>query len=114
VVRAKQLPRVRSIWRIPLIAGPLAVVLMTCVYIGSVVDPVAHLGGLPVSIVNEDAGAPVGGHRVDRYDRKGLPRVHPDVLTSVQRSGNTYNKPASGSTTTVAPGAPGRQPTPTS
>ena len=38
---------------------------MTTFYIGSVVDPLGHLRGLPVSIVNEDSGATVGGRHVD-------------------------------------------------
>jgi YhgE/Pip-like protein len=51
-------------------------VLMTYVYIGSVVDPVAHLRGLPVSVVNEDTGAQVGGSRLDfgALVQKGLAR----------------------------------------
>jgi YhgE/Pip-like protein len=39
--------------------------LMTLFYIGSVVDPVEHLHGLPVLVVNEDSGAAVGTQRVD-------------------------------------------------
>ncbi len=38
---------------------------MTVIYIGSVVDPVGHLHGLPVLVVNEDAGATVGPRHVD-------------------------------------------------
>jgi uncharacterized phage infection (PIP) family protein YhgE len=47
-------------WAIPVIVGPIVLVLITVFYIGSVVNPVAHLRGLPVSIVNEDAGATIG------------------------------------------------------
>jgi YhgE/Pip-like protein len=47
-------------WTIPVIVGPIVLVLITVFYIGSVVNPVAHLRGLPVSIVNEDAGATIG------------------------------------------------------
>jgi YhgE/Pip-like protein len=64
-VRAKDLLTVRAIWAIPLIVGSVLIVLITGFYIGSVVDPVAHLHGLPVSVVNEDAGATIGGRQVD-------------------------------------------------
>jgi YhgE/Pip-like protein len=64
-IRAKDLLKVRAIWAIPLIVGSVLIVLITGFYIGSVVDPVAHLHGLPVSIVNEDAGATIGGRQVD-------------------------------------------------
>lgn len=43
----------------------VVVVLMSALYIGSVVDPAAHLHGLPVALVDEDAGADVGSQRVD-------------------------------------------------
>lgn len=45
--------------------GSIVLVLMTLFYIGSVVNPVAHLRGLPVSITNEDAGATIGSQHVD-------------------------------------------------
>jgi YhgE/Pip-like protein len=64
-VRAKHLLRARGIWAIPVIVGPIVLVLITVFYIGSVVNPVAHLRGLPVSIVNEDAGATIGPRRVN-------------------------------------------------
>ena len=40
-------------------------VLITVFYIGSVVNPVGHLRGLPISIVNEDGGASIGPRQVD-------------------------------------------------
>jgi Protein of unknown function (DUF3533) len=64
-VQAKHLLKVRALWAIPAIVGSVVIVLITGFYIGSVVDPVAHLRGLPVSIVNEDAGATIGSRRVD-------------------------------------------------
>jgi YhgE/Pip-like protein len=64
-VRAKHLLKARAIWMIPLIVGSIMLVLITVFYIGSVVDPVAHLRGLPVSIVNQDTGAGIGPRRVD-------------------------------------------------
>lgn len=52
-------------WTIPMIVGSIVLVLITLFYIGSVVNPVAHLRGLPVSIVNEDAGATIGPRHVN-------------------------------------------------
>jgi len=37
---------------------------MTVLYIGSVVNPLAHLRGLPVAIVNEDRGADIGSQHL--------------------------------------------------
>ena len=59
-VRAKGLLKMRALWAIPVIAGPILMVLVSVIYIGSVVNPVGHLRGLPVSIVNDDAGATTG------------------------------------------------------
>jgi YhgE/Pip-like protein len=64
-VRAKHLLKVRGVWAIPVIVGSILLVLVTVFYVGSVVNPVGHLRGLPVSIVNEDAGASVGSRHVD-------------------------------------------------
>jgi len=55
----------RSIWTIPVAVGSVLLALITVFYIGSVVDPVAHLRGLPVSIVDQDTGASIGSQRVD-------------------------------------------------
>jgi YhgE/Pip-like protein len=59
-VRARQLLRVRAIWITPLVVASLVIAAMTALYIGSVVNPLAHLRGLPVAVVNEDQGATVG------------------------------------------------------
>src|SRR5208282_5317073 len=64
-VQAKHLLKVRALWAIPAIVGSVVILLITGFYIGSVIDPVAHLRGLPVSIVNEDAGATIGARRID-------------------------------------------------
>jgi Protein of unknown function (DUF3533) len=64
-VRAKHLLKARGVWVIPVVVGSIVLALITLFYIGSVVDPVGHLRGLPVSIVNEDAGASVGPRHVD-------------------------------------------------
>jgi hypothetical protein len=64
-VRAKGLLKMRALWAIPVIVSSILMVLVTVVYIGSVVNPVGHLRGLPVSIANEDAGAMIGARHVD-------------------------------------------------
>ncbi len=64
-VRAKHLLMARTIWTVPLIVSSVMLVLITVFYIGSVVDPVAHLRGLPISIVNQDTGASIGSQRID-------------------------------------------------
>ena len=45
------------------------VLVITLAYIGSVVNPAAHLHGLSVAVVNQDAGATVGARRVNLGDR---------------------------------------------
>jgi YhgE/Pip-like protein len=57
--------RARSVWIPPLALVALLIVVMTLVYFGSVVNPTGHLRGLPVGLVDRDAGATVGGQRVD-------------------------------------------------
>jgi YhgE/Pip-like protein len=64
-VRAGRLLRVRAIWLAALVVGSLVVAAMTALYIASATDPLAHLTGLPVAVVNQDRGATVGGQRVD-------------------------------------------------
>jgi YhgE/Pip-like protein len=58
-VRARNILSVRAVWMFPLAIGSIVVVLITVFYIGSVVNPVGHLHGLPVDVVNEDQGATV-------------------------------------------------------
>jgi len=64
-VLAKHLLKARAVWTIPVIVGAIVLVLATVFYVGSVVNPIGHLRGLPVSIVNEDAGATIGPRHVD-------------------------------------------------
>ena len=92
-VRARQILRVRALWVIPLIAGSVVLAIMTSLYIGSVVNPVSHLRGLPVAVVNEDRGGTVGSRHLDvgRQVQAGLlasPKVsgplHVEVSTLSQ------------------------------
>jgi YhgE/Pip-like protein len=62
-VRAAQILRIRKIWIAPILLAAVFTALMATVYLGSVVNPTGHLHGLPVMIVNQDAGAVVDGHR---------------------------------------------------
>ena len=64
-VRASDLLKVRAVWILPLILGCVVVVLITAFYVGSVVDPLAHLHGLPVAVVNQDRGAVIGTTTTD-------------------------------------------------
>ncbi len=63
-VRARNILRVRAIWVVPLALACVVVAIITALYIGAVVDPLAHLHGLPVGVVNEDRGATVASHHL--------------------------------------------------
>jgi YhgE/Pip-like protein len=64
-VRASQILRVRALWAIPVIVATTVILLMSVFYVGSVVDPIAHLHGLPVAVVDEDMGEATGGQATD-------------------------------------------------
>lgn len=64
-IRPTHLLRACAIWMVPVIVGSTVLVLMTLFYIGSVVDPVEHLHGLPISIVNEDRGVTIVAHKLN-------------------------------------------------
>jgi len=64
-VRAKDLLRVRAVWILPLVLGSVVVVLITVFYVGSVVAPLDHLHGLPVTVVNQDRGAMIGTQQIN-------------------------------------------------
>jgi YhgE/Pip-like protein len=64
-VRAQDLVEKRSIWAFPALVGSLMIILMTIIYFGSIVDPTAHLHGLPVWVVNQDKGATTASGRLD-------------------------------------------------
>jgi YhgE/Pip-like protein len=92
-VRAGQILRVRPIWIAPLVLGSVVLAVMTALYIGAVVDPLAHLHGLPVAVVNQDRGATVGTQHLDAGQQieAGLlaspavsDRLHLEVLTLPQ------------------------------
>jgi YhgE/Pip-like protein len=64
-VRARQILRVRAVWVAPLAVGSVVIMIMTALYIGSVVNPLAHMRGLPVAVVNQDRGAAAGPRHLD-------------------------------------------------
>jgi YhgE/Pip-like protein len=64
-VRAGTILRLRGIWIAPLVITAVLIALITVIYIGAVVNPTGHIHGLPVMVVNQDAGATVHGRRVD-------------------------------------------------
>jgi YhgE/Pip-like protein len=61
-VRAPLLLRVPKVWILPLAIPAIMIALVTTIYIGSVIDPVGDLHGLPVLVVDQDTGvaAPTG------------------------------------------------------
>lgn len=99
-VRAGRVLRVPAIWVVPLVVGSLVIAIMTAFYIGSVVNPLAHLRGLPVAIVNQDQGATAGSQHVDFGQR-----VEAGLLSSPKVSGPLGLEP---STLAQAEGAMGR------
>lgn len=54
-MRALDLLRQRPVWAAPIVVGAVLIGLMTALYIGSAVDPVDHMHGLPVSVVRADS-----------------------------------------------------------
>src|ERR1700728_621697 len=99
-VRAGRLLRVPTIWVAPLVVGSLVIAIMTALYIGSVVNPVGHLRGLPVGIVNQDQGGTVGSQHLDFGQQ-----VQAGLLSSPKVSGPLRLEP---STLAQAEGAMGR------
>lgn len=64
-VRASMVLRVKAVWIFPLVVPVALVVLMTFIYIGSILNPPAHLHGLPVLVVNQDVGATGNGEHIN-------------------------------------------------
>jgi YhgE/Pip-like protein len=58
------------------------IVVMTLVYFGSVVNPTGHLRGLPVAVVNQDAGASIGTQRVDFGQQLAAGLIRSPVVSS--------------------------------
>jgi len=55
----------RRVWIAPMLIGSIFIALVATIYIGSVIDPTGHLHGLPVMVVDEDAGAQANGQELN-------------------------------------------------
>ncbi|WP_083473260.1 YhgE/Pip domain-containing protein [Frankia sp. R43] len=64
-VRVHDLLRERAVWVLPLILASVVVSAMTALYLASAVDPLGHVRGLPVEVVNNDRGATLGAEHLD-------------------------------------------------
>ncbi len=56
-MRALKLLRNPKNWITPTVITSIVIALMTLIYFGAIVNPTSHLRGLPVTVVNEDAGS---------------------------------------------------------
>jgi hypothetical protein len=56
-LRARELLRQKAVWLPPIVIGVVLIGLMTALYVGSAVDPIDHMEGLPVSLVQGDKGS---------------------------------------------------------
>jgi YhgE/Pip-like protein len=74
--------RVPSVWLPPTVLVAILILVMTLVYFGSVVNPAAHLHGLPVAVVNEDTGGNVGARRVDFGEQLAAGLIHSPMVAS--------------------------------
>ena len=64
-VRARNILSARAVWTFPLVIGSILVALITVFYIGSVINPLGNLHGLPVAVVNQDQGVTAGTRHIN-------------------------------------------------
>jgi YhgE/Pip-like protein len=64
-VRARNILSARAVWIFPLVIGSILVALITVFYIGSVINPLGNLHGLPVAVVNQDQGVTAGTRHIN-------------------------------------------------
>jgi YhgE/Pip-like protein len=111
-VRASRVLSARAVWLFPLVIGSIFVALLTTFYIGSVVNPLGHLHGLPVGVVNQDRGAAIGTRSIDigRSLQSGLSRS-PAVSSrlaltdsTLRAAEQTMDRGASYATVVIPPG----------
>jgi YhgE/Pip-like protein len=81
-VRASRILSARAVWLFPLVIGSAFVALLTTFYIGSVVNPLGHLHGLPVGVVNQDRGEVIGTRPVDIGQRLQSGLTHSPAVSS--------------------------------
>ena len=111
-VRAPDLLKVRAIWILPLVLGSVVMVLITALYVGSVVDPLDHLHALPVAVVNQDRGAMIGAQRINigqevQRGLSGSPAVSGRLGladTTLGSAEQAMNRGASYATVVIPPG----------
>lgn len=128
-LRARELLRQKPVWVPPIVIGVVLIGLMTALYIGSAVDPIDHMDGLPVSLVQRDAGgSSIGGIEVNlgaEVERAllGSPEIAQKLdvhVESMAAAEGRMDRGASYATLVVPPdftdatlrlaGAPGRHP----
>lgn len=111
-VRARTILSARAVWIFPLVIGSVLVALITAFYIGSVINPLGHLHGLPVAIVNQDRGVTAGTRRIDvgQSVQAGLSRT-PAVSsrlalndTTLRAAEQVMNRGGSYATVVIPPG----------
>jgi YhgE/Pip-like protein len=64
-VPVRRLLGVRKLWMMPAALAGILILLISLIYIGSVVDPTAHMHDLPVVAVNQDQGGSAAGQQVN-------------------------------------------------
>jgi hypothetical protein len=111
-LRARELLRQKAVWLPPLAIGVVLIGVMTALYIGSAVDPIDHMEGLPVSLVQEDTGStgPAGlkinlGRSLER-GLTGSPEVSKKLAIHVESKSEAedrMNRGASYATVIVPP-----------
>jgi YhgE/Pip-like protein len=81
-VRARMVLRVPPVWIFPVCIPAVLITIMTFIYVGSVLNPVAHLHGLPVMVVNQDRGGDVGGPHVNEGETVVNALTHTTAVSS--------------------------------
>jgi YhgE/Pip-like protein len=81
-VHAIQLLRGRAIWVTPVIVTSVLIALISLIYVGSVVDPLANLHGLPVLVVDQDQGTNVRSQHIDLGQEVVSALTHTSAVSS--------------------------------
>jgi len=111
-VRARNILSSWKAWIFPVAVCSILVSLITAFYIGAVVNPLGHLHGLPVAVVNQDQGAVAGTRRIDvgQKVQAGLSRT-PAVssrlavnVTTLRAAEHAMNRDGSYVTVVIPPG----------
>jgi YhgE/Pip-like protein len=79
---ARKLLRVPTVWVLPTVLVSVLIMVVTLIYFGSIVDPAAHLSGLPVLVVNQDQGADTPSGPVNLGAQTVSSFKHSSALTS--------------------------------